>query len=323
MASYLGPSTMLLDVALATSADLPDLYIDDQLLLAALRHRGLRAESVIWDDPHIDWSRVGISVVRSTWDYPARRGQFIAWAERVATATDLWNSAAIIRWNTDKRVYLRDLARRGVPVVPTIWLDAFSHEDLSALLASCGWREAVIKPAVSASGQDTICVSPHRLAEGQAHLERLLASGQEVMVQPFFPSISTQGERSLVFIDGRYSHTICKRPARGNFLVHEWFGGSIEAVQPTDDERIAAENVLRALHGPTLYTRIDFLRDAAGQPQLLELEVVEPQLYFRYDAHAADRLAEAITARLDARAARGGLAATEFVESLNAIPQYT
>src|SRR5207248_10238751 len=135
----------------------------------------------VWDDPGVDWHGIKVSVVRSTWDYHHRLDEFLAWAERVATLTRLWNPVEVLRWNTHKS-YLRDLAARGVPVVPTILLEAGSTVDLATLLARAGWQEAVIKPAVSASAHETIRASLEGLAEGQAHVNRLLPA-HDLLVQ--------------------------------------------------------------------------------------------------------------------------------------------
>ena len=200
------------DVALVTSSEFPKLSQDDQLLLTALVERGLNAVPAVWDDPGVDWSSFAMCVLRSTRDYHHRLQEFLSWVEHVATVTSLWNPLEVVRWNTHKS-YLRDLEQRGVPIVPTVWLAAGTQADLRRLMAAEGWRRVVVKPVVSASAHETILVSEESLDKGQGHIERLLPT-TDLMVQPFIESVRGEGERSLMFIDGEFTHAaILKRPA--------------------------------------------------------------------------------------------------------------
>lgn len=276
------------DVALVTSSKFPELSSDDQLMLAALFKRGLSAAPAVWDNPKVDWANFKLCVLRSTWDYHLRLDEFLAWAERVDGLTSLWNPVKTVRWNTHKS-YLRDLEARGVPIVPTVWLEASEQGDLASLMAAKGWQRVVIKPVVSASAHETILVSRAELREGQAHIARLLPT-TGLMIQPFMASVVDYGERSLMFVDGELTHAV-RRPAvlRGIATKH-----ANPMVTPADNEIALAWQVLRAARQEYLYARVDIVRDDANLPRLMELELVEPSLFFAQAPEAAERLANAI-----------------------------
>lgn len=285
---------MGIDVALVTCAEFPVLPVDDHLLAEELRRRGLRAEPVVWDDSGFDWSQPKVCVLRSTWDYTTRLAEFLTWAERVATVTALWNPWEVIRWNTHKS-YLRSLAEAGVAVAPTVWLETGSSADLPGLMAEHGWTDAVVKPVVALSARETIRVSAHAPTEAQSHLDRVLAK-EAVMVQPFFEAVESEGELSLLFIQGEFTHAIRKRPAPGDFRVQHEYGGREERVEPSGEELALGQAALRAAGFETLYARVDVMRGNGGQLCLMELELVEPSLFFGHAPEAASRLAGGIEA---------------------------
>jgi hypothetical protein len=279
-----------LDVALITCTEWPNMTPEGQLLLAELGQLGLDAKPLVWDDPLVNWSLPAVCVIRETWDYHLRRDEFVAWAERVAKQTTLLNSAEVVRWNTHKG-YLRDLESRGVPIVPTAWLDVGSQANLVEIMSTKGWNEVVIKPGVSASAFETIQVGTRRVAEGQAHIDRLLPY-RDLMVQPFVPSVRDYGERSLICIDGALSHAVRRQPA-----LHLDEGGSAwdgTQVEATSDEAVLAYTALKAAGFPTLYARVDMVRDETGKIRLMELELVEPSLFLTLVPDAALRFAQAI-----------------------------
>jgi hypothetical protein len=287
------------DVALATCDELPTLTADDQVLLAVLRQRGLQAKPVVWTDQGVDWPGVRLCVIRSTWDYMTKLEEYLAWAERVGKVAPLWNPLEVIRWNTHKS-YLEELAGRGVRVVPTVWLERGARVDLGALLGGQGWRDAVIKPAVSATARETIRLERTGRAAAQEHLDRLLAV-EDMLVQPFLRRVETHGELSLQFIDGEFTHAIRKRPGPGDYRVQDEFGGSMDLVKPAADELQFAAHALQTARRDTLYARVDVMRDDDGRLCLAELELVEPMLYLRQHPLAAEKLADAILRRLRPR----------------------
>jgi glutathione synthase/RimK-type ligase-like ATP-grasp enzyme len=281
-------------VALATCRDLPGLHHDDEPLLTALAEREVPVHVLAWDDPSVDWSLAELVVVRSTWDYVDRRADFVRWAERVEAATALWNPAEVIGWNTEKR-YLRRMADAGVATVPTRWLRQGSAVSLAAVLDEAGWEHAVVKPAVSAGSKGTIRLHRRDAARRQSHLDTLLAEGT-VLVQPYLRRIETSGEISVLWIDGEVTHAVRKRPRSGDFRVQAEFGGTYETI-PLDPLLVAAAEEAMAHAGPGCrYGRADLVEGPAGERWLIELELVEPQLFLRHSPEATARFADAIAA---------------------------
>jgi glutathione synthase/RimK-type ligase-like ATP-grasp enzyme len=270
-------------IALATCADFPDLFTDDEPLRAALLARGAVPVPAVWDDASVEWASFDLVVVRSTWDYVERRDAFVAWARAVPR---LANSARVVEWNTDK-TYLRGLAGAGVPVVPTAWVTAGT---LAGVLAERGWSDVVVKPAISAGAANTMRVDGD-LAAGQALLDRIAGTA---MVQPYLPAVEGYGERSLLFAEGTFTHAVRRNPA---LSLEGETRYDARLVDPTGAELALAERVLAAVGEPLLYARVDLIPDGDGVPMLMELEVTEPQLFLRFSAPAAEALADAIVAR--------------------------
>lgn len=306
-------------VAIATATDAWQVDEDAPLLVAALEAEGMAAVPAVWDDPQVDWSRFDLVVLRSTWDYTDRLDEFLAWIDRVASVTTVANPAATIRWNTDKH-YLDDLARRGVAVVPTTFLDAAPNDgpsnddpphDATAVRATLlgvldtaddDRRELVVKPTVSAGSKDTARYDAAQLDDAVTHARRLLAVGRDIMVQPYLSSVDEAGETGMVLLDGEFSHAFRKgallrdgaADVDGLFAVED-----ISATTPGSDERELAAEVLvaatDALDGVApRYARVDVLRAADGAPVLLELELTEPSFFLWTDPSAAARVARAV-----------------------------
>ena len=281
---------------LATCAALPGGdEADGAALLAACTRAGLDASWQVWDDPAVDWAAADLVVVRATWDYSARRREFLAWA---AAVPRLANPAAVLSWNSDKR-YLADLAAAGVPVVPTDWAEP--GED--ARLPGSGYF--VVKPSVGAGSMGAARFAaddPAASAWARTHIGTLHAAGRTAMVQPYLADVDAAGETALVFLDGAYSHAVRKGPMLAEAVVNGLDGASLyvaESIAPrTPDarEREVAEAALAAAPADLLYARVDLLPTAAG-PVLIELELTEPSLYLGYREGAADRFAAAISAR--------------------------
>lgn len=298
-------------VLLATASDCWALDEDANELLAALSRAGMRAEPAIWDDPDVNWGEAAAVVVRSTWDYPLRRDEFLAWAQRVAQVTTLLNPPDVLRWNTDKR-YLGELADQGVPVVPTVFLEPAVFLDqgenntvamIEAALEHTG--QVVVKPSVSAGSRDTARFDARHTAQAVALAERITSGRRTAMVQPYLDSVDSHGETGLVYFGGEFSHGFNKAALltavgeidHGIFAIE-----SIAAQRPTNEHLALAEQVLAVTADrfgtvPT-YARIDTLVDADEKLVLLELELTEPSWFLATDPAAADRAAAAISARI-------------------------
>ncbi len=276
-------------IAIATCAEYPAPRTDDDLLREALRERDAEGISVVWDEEGADWEGFDLCLVRSTWDYHEKHDRFLEWARRVESVTALRNPAAVIAWNSDK-TYLRELGERGVRTVPTAWVSRGSDADLEAILAEREWAEAVVKPVIDLGAKNLHRV---RRGEGSGALETVLRQ-HGAMVQPFLPSLEEQGETSLVFFAGALSHTVRKRPARGDFRVQSIWGGTVEPADPQGAQVELAERVLSQLNPVPLYARVDLVAGPGGEPCLIELELIEPNLYLETDPGSAARLADAV-----------------------------
>jgi hypothetical protein len=279
-------------VALVTCAELPELEADDRLLIEPLGRLGIAAEPVVWDDPAVDWAAYDLAVLRSPWDYPDRRDEFVAWAGSVPR---LANPAAVITWNTDKR-YLAELAVAGVPVVPTTWLAPGKAWPTPAA------GEYVIKPVVSAGSLNTgrydLADPAHRRLAAD-HVARLHDAGRAVMVQPYLSAVDTYGETALLFFAGTFSHAIRKGPMlTGPYLGFDglYQPEKITSRQPAPAEISVAEAALAAAPHDLLYARVDLIPGPDGSPLLVELELTEPSLFLGYAPRAAERLAAAVAA---------------------------
>jgi glutathione synthase/RimK-type ligase-like ATP-grasp enzyme len=280
------------NIAFATSDAHRDLTPDDHLAVVELQARGAAVTGAVWNDPSVDWTAFDSIIIRSTWDYHRHADEFRTWIGALeATGAPMWNPPAVLHWNMEK-TYLRDLERAGVPVVPTEWLARGSRPDLAGLLASRGWLEAVVKPVISAAATRTWRVSRDTVSEIEAALAESLEIG-DVMVQPFIPEIQTKGEWSLMFIEGEFSHAVRKMPTAGDFRVQTGFGGRSAADNPDSSVLSAARLVLDAVPSPWLYARVDGIETESGFV-LLELEMLEPALFFSHTASGAARFADSI-----------------------------
>jgi glutathione synthase/RimK-type ligase-like ATP-grasp enzyme len=259
---------------------------ENRPLVAALEERGVSAGVEPWDadEAVVGWSAADLVVVRTTWDYSARRDEFLAWAQRVAASTVLQNPLPVLEWNSHKR-YLVELAAAGVPVVPTRLVPAGTEPE------PLGPGRVVVKPAVSAGGRDTVRgLGP----ELDGALAALVAVG-DALVQPAVESIDRDGEVSLIRLGSRWSHAVRKFPAAGGFLVHERHGGRLEDHEPTPRELEVAEAALALAPAPVHAARVDLVR-VDGDPVVMELELIEPELFLRRCADAPGLLADALLA---------------------------
>ncbi len=240
----------------------------------------------MWDDPSIDWSAFDAVLIRTTWDYQEKREAFVEWAERLPVP--LYNPADTVRWNTHKS-YLRDLESRGVPVVPTEWLERGTRPDIASLCARRGWTRGFLKPCVGATSRETLRFDAGDPA-AQAHADRLLAR-EDLMLQPYLARVETEGELSAIFIDGELTHGVRKVPVAGDYRVQDDFGAKDYPIDFPDVP--LARRAVEAAGRTLLYARADFLVGPHGLV-LTELELVEPSLFFRHNLRAADRLARAV-----------------------------
>ena len=290
-------------IALVTTRAAHSLDEDMPPLEVAFAAAGAATVIVDWDDPQVAWAAFDGVLLRSAWDYAERRDEFLAWAERVAARTRLLNPLPIVRWSTDKH-YLGELAAQDVPTVPGEFAEPGSDAAaaVAAFFTRHDPREVVVKPAIGAGSRDA---QRHEARQRDAivtHVARLLAQGRSVLVQPYLASVDEAGETALVYFEGQYSHAFRKGPllrtgaaaTAGLFAPEE-----ITPRQPGGDEReVGARAVAAIPGGAPLYARVDLIRDAAGAPRLLELELAEPSLYFAHAPGSAARFAALVLAHV-------------------------
>jgi hypothetical protein len=242
----------------------------------------------VWSDPSVPWSAYDVLVVRSTWDYHLHLAEFLAWVRHASTGSRLWNPAPVLRWNCRKS-YLLDLEGRGVPIVPTRICP--SVEEAASVARRQGWERFVVKPTVSAGGYHTYRVDARAL-EVPGGAWRSLAADGDVLVQPYLEAVETAGERSLVFLDGEYSHAFLRAPRLAPTSPLQ--EGAPLAPDPVEIQR--AREALVAAPASALYARVDLVPDPQAGARLMELELIEPALELRLAPGAAGRFAEAILA---------------------------
>jgi glutathione synthase/RimK-type ligase-like ATP-grasp enzyme len=283
-------------VALVTCDLFPHLYEDDLLLVDALAEIGIDSRPTIWSDAGIDWLGFDALVFRSPWDYFIRLQEFRAWFDaRIASGVRMINSSAVLDWNYDKR-YLSDLADAGVRVVPTIVIPRGGDANIVSRARARGWDEIVVKPTISGGAYSTY---RFRLADADRHRDDIagLLVDRGLLIQPFLPEIETEGELSLLFFDGVFSHAVCKRPVAGDYRVQFQFGGTNHTVEV--DPALIEQARACVLAAPSLpvYARVDgVIQD--GRLLLMELEVFEPLMFLARHPEAPMRFARAVLARL-------------------------
>lgn len=286
-------------VALLTSADHPELCLGEVLLPPALREMNVDVDICVWDDPSIAWKNYDALVLRCVWDYYKKMPQFMAWLEHIQSqGLTLINDARTLRWNLDKR-YLFELAEKGCRLASSILVSREDQRPLSAWLKDFGGREMVLKPVQSASAWRTLRINQHNLDEAQAQFDTWRHE-QDFILQAFMPEIVEEGEWSLVYFDGIYSHCLLKRAKQGDFRVQSDHGGTVHtAVLPPGIQEQAAA-ILRQLDEMPCYARVDGVI-RGGQWILMELELLEPELFLEIDPAAPQRFAEAIARRLSVK----------------------
>jgi glutathione synthase/RimK-type ligase-like ATP-grasp enzyme len=281
-------------VALATSVPLT---ADDRQLVPPLRALGFAAEPVVWSDPGISWSDYVAVVIRSCWDYHNRIDEFLAWSDRLEDAqVPLINSAAIVKWNTSK-TYLLDLAAKGLAIPPMVVVRRGAvEEEVSRTVAALRAGDVVVKPAVSASAHETWRTTVPLRPDSAARV-RTMATGCDVIIQLFVEAVADSGELSLVFFDGVYSHAARKVPTPGDFRVQVEHGGRVEVEEASTSVIGQAARVLHHAPAVPIYARVDGIV-VGGVFTLMELELIEPELYLFHDSHAPARFAKAIAAAI-------------------------
>ncbi|WP_395339730.1 ATP-grasp domain-containing protein [Ningiella sp. W23] len=278
--------------AFLSTDNLEDFFVYDDLVKPFLRRLGWAVEDVSWKNKYVDYNQYELVVVRSTWDYQQSPDAFLACLERIHfSKASLENSLALMRWNLSK-AYLKDLAQENVQILDTLWYSSYRSQDIQAAFRHFQAQQLIIKPLVSANADDTFLFTLPELSVLDEALQHLFKN-RPFMVQAFEASILKDGEYSLFYFSGQFSHAIRKMPASGDFRVQEEHGGQLESLSPSKAMFELAEKTLQAMPADALYARIDMLNTKMGMA-IIEVELIEPSLYFNMDIESAKRFAQAI-----------------------------
>ncbi|MFT5277695.1 MAG: glutathione synthase/RimK-type ligase-like ATP-grasp enzyme [Glaciecola sp.] len=268
-------------VAILSTDNLEDFFVYDRLLSAPLKELGWEAVEVSWHETQHNWDHYDVVVVRSTWDYQVHCQEFLSCLQTIhQSSAILCNSMSLIEWNISKK-YLKELEEKGVPIIPTLWVDELQAADFEQAFSMFNSNEVVVKPYVSANADFTYRLTRETAkAKSSQIVEEYI--NRSAMIQPFLSSILEEGEYSLFYFDSQYSHAICKQPAKGDFRVQEEHGGQLSSIKPTEQMLALAEKTIAALPEDALYARIDIV-SSNDKLMIIEVELIEPSLYFNMD----------------------------------------
>ena len=285
--------------AYLTMDDMGDFVTDADLSFGPMSDLGWNVDMVSWRDVDADWDTYDAVYICTPWDYPDDPDAFFDVLEAIDASTALLvNNLDLVRWSLEK-TYLRDLEARGARIVPSRWFDGFEGVDADHLFDAFAVDTVVVKPVVGANAADTFVLSRPISSDIVSEVAQTFA-GRAFVAQPFVENICTEGEYSLFFFAGEYSHAIRKVPKSGDFRVQEEHGADILSAVAPDDLIDVAQSVVSLVSPEPVYVRADFVRDNAGHYLLMELELIEPSLYLRTDDGAAGRFAAAFDAHVRA-----------------------
>ena len=265
--------------------------IDADLSFEPMQALGWSIHMVPWRSVGVDWNQYDAVYIGTPWDYPDDPDTFLALLEAIdKSSAVLVNDISLVRWTIPK-TYLRDLELRGAAIVPSLWYDGFDAELLSALFDTHNTDKIIIKPVVSTNARDTFLLDRDVPEKNVHELQKTFAT-RPFVVQPFMENVQVEGEYSLFFFSNKFSHAILKTPKDTDFRVQEEHGACINSTDPENALLDAAATVLKLVEPVPVYARCDFIRGSDGRFLLMELEVIEPSLYFRMDSGAAGRFAQ-------------------------------
>ena len=269
-----------------------NILLEQELLKSAFEGQGLKVDITYWDNPSYEWHQTKSVLFRTVWDYFERFNEFWEWLEQVKTKTRLINSYELIKWNIDKH-YLKDISSWGIETVPTYFADKGCNMKLHEIAKRNQWKDLVIKPAISASAFKTYKILANEIQVNEK-LFNSLVQERNMLVQPYFETITQLGEASLMVFDGKFTHAILKKAQPGDFRVQDDFGGTVHNYIPTKAEINFAEKVFETCKTKPVYGRVDIVWDNDKNFYLSELEIIEPELWIRNYPKCAERIAEAV-----------------------------
>ena len=278
-------------IALLTCEKLPNLNPEDQKIIPALAKHNIEASAVIWSDKTINWTDFDYLIFRNTWDYFEKESEFKIWLDHIEKqGIKTLNPIEVIKHNIHK-FYLRDLEKQGISILPTVFMNKTDTLNLAEVLPS-HWKKAVIKPAFSAGSYLTEVFEVFQI---QAINEKYksIAAEKELLLQEFMPEIQTLGETSFIFFNKKFSHAVNKKPVDGDFRVQSLFGGKYTLVQPSAELIEKAQKVVNTFQEKLLYARVDGIV-IEEELYLMEIECIEPDLYFNLSENSLNRFVTAI-----------------------------
>jgi glutathione synthase/RimK-type ligase-like ATP-grasp enzyme len=283
-------------LALITWSGLPEGAESERLMLPHLAAASIDTQFVDWRATGCDFSQFDLIVLRSCWDYHLHTEDFIDWLQSVGQATPVLNAINTVLWNHNK-FYLREVEAMGIDVAPTVFVNGNGPIAPSGWQEIRSWKKCVVKPAVSASAHKTWLFNRVTFPDEDELKSRM--EGEPFLIQQFIPEIANQGEISFVYVDGAYSHAVLKRPAGGDFRVQKEHGGSAELFDPDPDFLAQANEIAAKVQQvrDSLCCRIDAVT-RNGKLVLMELELIEPELFLGLAEGAAERFAKAIVRRV-------------------------
>lgn len=272
--------------------NLDDFEVYDHLLYEPFKELGWHAEEVSWRSNDVDWDHYDAVIIRSPWDYQKEPKAFLdVLAEIDQSDALLENSLEIVKWNIDK-TYLRDLESHGIEIVPSLWYQTFNSDLFPSVFTDLKSEEIVIKPTISAGADDTFRIHKSNYDIFVDDLKTVFKD-RPFLMQPFMDNITAEGEFSVFFFGDTYSHTILKTPKTNDFRVQEEHGGRLTLVEPEEDLLDVAGTMRDMIQPEPLYTRADYVRTTEDTFALMELELIEPSLYFNMDPESPKRFAKA------------------------------
>jgi glutathione synthase/RimK-type ligase-like ATP-grasp enzyme len=283
-------------VAFLSTDNLEKFFTYDKLLIEPMKNIGWIAEEISWRNENVNWSDYDSVIVRSTWDYQNDAEKFITILEKINNVSHLENDLDLMKWNMNKN-YLFDLEQKGVKIVDTIWERKFNRNLAHKYFEKLDTDEIIIKPNISANADNTFRLTREKLDKNLGQLEKIFTA-REFMVQPFLNSIIEEGEYSLFFFDGKFSHSVLKKPKENDFRVQEEHGGDIQPFKVSSKLILIAENIIKKLSTIPLYGRVDLVRTKENEFALIELELIEPSLYLNKDDQAPAKFVKAFEERI-------------------------
>lgn len=266
---------------------------EDRLVAEAFTKLGWKVTRTYWDDPDFDWTNTRFALFRTTWDYFDRFDEFSKWMDITSRQTHFINSLELIRWNIDKK-YLIDLQDKGVCIPPTLYMEVKTSETLCALVEKTNWKKCILKPAVSGAARHTYLFESTE-AENYESIFRSLICNEAMLLQEYQEAVVTKGEVALMIMNGKFTHAVLKKAKSGDFRVQDDFGGTVHDYSPDAQMIEWAENIVKLCPHFPFYARVDMIWNNRNEFCLSELEMIEPELWFRKYHHAALELAKGVT----------------------------